>query len=271
MSTSQVRLRGQRSIRACKAHKQLGKLVEAFPGGIGPVVRRTIIPPPEVPCSKWSLCNRVLVSLSGTDDARGYRQWQRVGRHIKKGSKALYIFVPRMIRQQPSERDEDDDSVLVLKGFSARPVFRVEDTEGAPIQRPHIEPLTLPPLIEVAERLGVEVRYQGHQGDAYGYFSPEGRKIVLESHDAPTFWHELAHAAHLRVRGPLKSGQDPEQEAVAELTATVIAGLYGSDWSGNCWQYIGRYTQNPLGLCLAVLSEVEKVLNVILSANGKRI
>ena len=51
---------------------------------------------------------------------------------------------------------------------------------------------------------------------------------------------------------------------MAELTATVIAGLYGSDWSGNCWQYLShavRPTQGgALALCLSVLSEVEQVL-----------
>ena len=57
-----------------KAKQQLGALVDAFRSGrIGEVVRRTVIPMPDVPCAKWSLCNRVLVSLAGTDDARGYK------------------------------------------------------------------------------------------------------------------------------------------------------------------------------------------------------
>ena len=155
--------------------------------------------------------------------------------------------------------------VQVLKGFLGKPVFRYEDTAGAEIERPKVVPSSLPPLYKVAERFGVKVKYQGHQGDAYGYFSGGRKEIVLETHDELTFWHELGHAAHLRVKGKLKAGQDPKQEAVAELTATVIAGLYGSDWSGNCWQYLEAYSQNPLGLCLSVLAEVEEVLNQILS------
>jgi len=55
-----------------------------------------------------------------------------------------------------------------------------------------------------------------------------------------------------------------------ELVATVIAGLYGSDWSGSCWGYIQSYTGDPLNLCLSVLSEVEKVLEEILGRDGDR-
>jgi len=109
-------------------------------------------------------------------------------------------------------------------------------------------------------------------GRAYGSFSPGQKEIGLESHDEPVFWHELAHAAHHKVKeGMLKPGQDPKQEAVAELTATVIAGLYGSDWSGNCWQYMRSYSQNPLTLCLSVLAEVEGVLNEILGHGTERL
>jgi len=90
----------------------------------------------------------------------------------------------------------------------------------------------------------------------------------LETHDEATFWHELAHAAHHRVNGTLRSGQDARQEAVAELAATVIAGLYGSDWSGNCWRYIQSYSGDPLNLCLSVLSEVGEVLEEILGQNA---
>ena len=250
-----------------KAKKQLGALVDAFRSGkIGEVVKRSAIPMPDVPCAKWSLCNRVLVSLAGTDDARGYKQWQEVGRHVTKGSKAVYILFPQYqkVKKEDAETGEVTES-MVLVGFGAGPVFRYEDTDGEPIERTDPTPSDLPALYEVAERFGVSVRYQGHMGRAYGSFRPGAQSITLESHDETVFWHELAHAAHLRVNGALKGGQDSKQEAVAELSATVIAGLYGSDWSGNCWQYLQSYSGDPLSLCLSVLSDVEKVLAEVLS------
>ena len=256
-------------MRICeKAKQQLGALVDAFRSGkIGKVVERTVIPMPDVPCAKWSLCNRVLVGLAGTDDARGYRQWKEVDRQVKKGTRALYIMVPRV---KAVEDEHTGDRELVTVGFLFAPVFRYEDTEGEPIPRPQLEPRELPPLYELSEGFGVSVKYQGHLGRAYGSFRPGEQRITLESHDQTVFWHELAHAAHLQVNGTLKSGQDPKQEAVAELAATVIAGLYGSDWSGNCWQYIASYTGDPLTLCLSVLSDVEKVLAEILGTESRQ-
>ena len=249
-----------------KAQEQLQKLVEVFrTGEIAQVVKRTVIPALDVPCAHWSLCNRVIVALSGTDDARGYRQWMEVGRHVNKGAKGIYILVPWISKTEKEENGErGKEETNVLRGFMSRAVFAYEDTDGEEIERPEIEPPELPPLYEVAERFGVKVRYQGHQGSEFGYYVPDRKEIVLMSHQEKTFWHELAHAAHQRVWGTLKRGQDPKQEAVAELTATVIAGLYGADWSGNCWQYIQAYTTSPLSLCLSVLSDVERVLGEIM-------
>lgn len=257
-------------MRTEKAQKQLESVVEAFRSGhIGQVIKRTVIPPLDVPCAKWSLCNRVIVSLSGTDDARGYRQWKEVRRYVKKGSKGIYILVPWIAKQKKEDdQHREQDEKRVLRGFISRAVFAYEDTEGGPLDRPSLDPPELPPLFEVAQHFGVKVKYQAHQSDAYGHFSPQRKQIILETHDAKTFWHELGHAAQLRVKGALKQAQDPKQEAVAELTATVIGGLYGSDWSGNCWRYLKGYSTNPLGLCLSVLSEVEQVLDEILGLNA---
>ncbi|MCE2498900.1 MAG: hypothetical protein J4F28_07965 [Nitrosopumilaceae archaeon] len=52
----------------------------------------------DMPSSKWNRCNRILMMLSGTSDARGYRQWGEVGRHVRKGSRAVYILAPRIVK-----------------------------------------------------------------------------------------------------------------------------------------------------------------------------
>ena len=45
------------------------------------------------PSDRWSFFNR-LIMLMNTEDARGFRQWKQVGRHVKKGAKAFYILAP---------------------------------------------------------------------------------------------------------------------------------------------------------------------------------
>ena len=47
-----------------------------------------------IPSDNWSLGNRALMMSANTADARGYNQWLSVGRQVRKGSKAIYIFAP---------------------------------------------------------------------------------------------------------------------------------------------------------------------------------
>ena len=82
-----------------------------------------------VPASKWSFLNRTIMFMHGTGDARGFRQWLTVDRHVKKGARALYILVPMICRKE----NEDGEEAPFLTGFAAAPVFRAEDTEGAPL------------------------------------------------------------------------------------------------------------------------------------------
>ena len=77
-----------------KVKQTLQAILDQFKtGDIPKAVAISMFPIPDIPCSKWSLLNRTLVFLSGTVDARGYRQWQQTNRFVKKGSKAIYILV----------------------------------------------------------------------------------------------------------------------------------------------------------------------------------
>ena len=48
----------------------------------------------EKPSDNWSFFNRLIMFMNNTTDARGFRQWKKVGRRVKKGTKAFYILVP---------------------------------------------------------------------------------------------------------------------------------------------------------------------------------
>ena len=61
-----------------------------------------------IPSDKWSITNKLIMLLLGnTTDARGYKQWQEAGRHIKKGEKAFYILAPNT-KKIKNEEDEDE-------------------------------------------------------------------------------------------------------------------------------------------------------------------
>ncbi|MGQ9825527.1 MAG: ArdC-like ssDNA-binding domain-containing protein [Desulfotomaculales bacterium] len=269
-----------------KAKEALGRLLNLFETGHLPAaVARTGIRAKageNKPSDKWSLCNRLLMALAGTDDARGFKQWQEVGRQVKKGAKAFYILAPftkkkivkvRETDPETGEEREVEQERTVIYGFHGVPVFRYEDTEGKPLPGKDYEPPEPPPLFEVAQRFVSDVRYKPFVGRYYGYFRPG--EIVLHTYDVRTFFHELAHAVHHQVKpGGLKGGQHADQEIVAETVAATLCELYGFQgyiWHG--WEYIkdyaGQDNQQALRAVMSVLADVEKVLDIILSMGEK--
>lgn len=251
-----------------KVKKTLNIILEKFKSGdIPAAVALAGFPVADVPSSKWSFCNRTLMFLACTGDARGFRQWQEVDRWVKAGSKALYILVPCF----KSEIDEDTgEDTIVLRFFKAAPVFRYEDTDGEPIDPVNPELPDLP-LIERAEEWGISVRAIPGRYKYYGYYSSERKEIVLATPEEKVFFHELAHVGHEKVNGGLKISQNPLQEIIAELSAQALCGLVGKqsvDTTGNSYRYIEKYAgdlkMNPYTACLKVLSETEKILNLIL-------
>ena len=252
-----------------KVKQVLEKILASFESGDVPeALSVAVLPRLDVPCSKWSLCNRLICFFAGTSDARGFRQWKSAGRYPKKGSKAIFILSPRHKKVKDGDIEEKK---VILTGFAPVPVFRLEDTDGEPLEVPELEPKELPPLFEIAQDWKIEVNWQSYQGDAYGFFSSGRKEIVLATHDEQVFFHELAHAAHQRVNGKLKPGQQWSQEIVAELTAAVLAHLYGKRTNdGASYRYIRTYAEKAgkdiYKACLSVIADVGKCLGLIMEA-----
>ena len=276
---------GKPNVRQEAADTALSDVLELFrdPERLPAAVAQTLIvrQAGESPMSAWSLPNQLLCVLAGTDDARGIRQWNEVGRRVKKGARALRILAPRT--RKISDTDESGNEVerVVTVGFVAVPVFGYEDTEGAPIERPDYRPAEFPPLYEVAERLGVSVAYEAARtdfasvavgrGGYRGAYEPSADRIVLASHDVRTFFHELAHAAHARVlksRGEsLETGQVDEQEIVAEVVAATLCHLHGFDgYLAHSARYVERYSEcnGSARAAFTVLGDVQAVLSLII-------
>jgi antirestriction protein ArdC len=230
-----------------------------------------IIPKDDRPCGRWSLLNRLIVRRSKTEDARGFRQWDQLGRRIKKGSKAAYILTPLLIPKKAKDGKEQEGKILI--GFKRFPVFKVEDTEGEPMVYPDFTPKVLPPLLNVAKTWGLEVKYGPDFFDTHmlGYFAGKTGDIKLMSHDVKVFFHELAHAGHMKLNnGTIKPGSDPQQEVIAEFAAAILLRMYGFKGEGNAYDYIQGYAdtaknQDVLRACTGALSTVEKVVKLMLA------
>ncbi len=232
------------------------------------------------PSDSWSFANKVLMLMSGTNDARGYRQWQSVGRQVCKGSKAIYILGPSMRKVKETETAPDGTTKEIeterCVGFRAIPVFKHEDTAGKELDPIVEEPAEQPPLVDVAKAWGVDVKYDLATHGELGWFSQTAKaiRICVDGKDAaPVFFHELAHAAHARLE-TLKGGQDAKQEAIAQLSACVLGKMYGYDIQNKTYHYIAGYAggsdPDKVGkLCQQVLHKTGQVLTTILDAATK--
>lgn len=223
------------------------------------------------PSDCWSLGNRIIMLIHGTDDARGFRQWEQVGRHVKKGAKAFYIFAPvkkKIVKKEtdPETGEEKTVETYITRGFKEIPVFRYEDTEGKPLPERDYRPRELPPLFELAQRL-CEVDYRPGQIPGLNGMT-DGQKITLFTHDPGTFFHELAHVVDGKLNGGLKPGQHLDQEAVAEFSAAVLCEMYGfKHRAAYTWKYVRHYAGDPdkaLKVIMSLLGRVEAVVNFLL-------
>lgn len=253
----------------------LENIVNRFKEGkdIPEAIAYSTFPIPNIPAANWSLLNRLMMIFAGTNDARGFRQWKEVGRYVKKGAKSFTILAPRFVRKEPENEEEEPKSLLV--GFWAVPVFKVGDTDGKPLDYQEIE---LPefPLIEIAKDWGISVKGIPGNKRYYGYFSQEKREIALATKEESVFFHELSHAAHQRILGELKHGQDWKQEIVSELASCVLCKIVGktSKHLGNNYRYIEGYAKSanlsPWQGCMKVISDTEKVLSLIMDWKSRK-
>jgi hypothetical protein len=251
-----------------KVKQVLNSIVEEFKSGkIPKAVAMACFPSPDTPSSHWSFTNRIIMFLSGTGDARGYRQWKDADRFVKKGSHPIHILAPYFKKELDEESGKEKK---VLKTFNPIPVFKLEDTGGEKLDYQSIEISNLP-LKNRAIEWGISLKFIPGNYNYYGYYSSKRKEIALATPEEIVFFHELAHAGHEKVQGHLKGGQDPFQEIVAELSAQALCRLVGKkteDTTGNSFRYIENYAKkikkSAHFACLYVMSETEKVLNLIL-------
>jgi hypothetical protein len=239
-------------------------------GDIPASIAMATFPAKDTPMLKWSYINRVLCFLNGTDDARGYRQWEQVGRYVKKGCKAFPILAPKF--KKVKEDNEEAEESVILSGFLAVPVFKVEDTEGDPLPYQSI-PLPKLPLSEVAKEFGLDIKAIPSDYEYFGYYCHDRKEIAIATEHESVFFHELAHAADYRIRDLKPSGgQKLDREIIAELSACTLAYIVGKklpETLGNHFQYIKHYASKAdmsvLTACMKYLGSVESVLKEILS------
>ena len=262
-----------------KAEAAANRILDLFrdprqlPRAIAPMfIHRT----DNVPCRAWSWSNQLLTALAGTADARGFRQWEQVDRHVNKGSRCFHILAPCHVKRKTTDDDGGETNKTFLVGFRSVPVFRLEDTDGQPLEsdpnaRQFIDSL---PLIDVARSWGLTVdSYNGQGSRYYGYYR-HGQAIALGVENLSTWAHELVHAADDRNKTIVKAnGQIPSNEIVAELGGAILMQCLGQPTDadlGGCWEYVQRYEgKHPISACQRLLKRTCEAVALILDTANK--
>ncbi len=162
-----------------------------------------------------------------------FPRWKALGRHVKRGEKALALCQPVTIRRKADDASDDDE---IIVRFIYRPHwFVLAQTEGADL------PPTEIPAWDKARALDVlsvtEIPFDSIDGNALGYARKREVAISpLNPHPYKTLFHELGHvllghtAAGEQADGEVtaRSLREAEAEAVALLCCEAL-GLPGAD------------------------------------------
>ena len=173
----------------------------------------------------------------------GYRTWQRLGRQVRRGAKAIRILAP-ILRRGKREDKEDTERVVA---FKAACVFDVSQTDGKPLpefSRVNGDPgLHREQLQDLIVARGIALDYLDTIGGADG-LSTRGR-IVIKSGLEPAeefsvLAHELAHVLMHHGDGTMPESKQV-RETEAEAVAFVVCQAVGLDTNSAASDYIRLY------------------------------
>jgi antirestriction protein ArdC len=198
---------------------------------------------------KYSLHNVMLITLQkpAAIHVAGFHTWQKLGRHVCKGEKGIYIFAPILLRQKASKNGGPEGSEEVVVGYRRCGVFDLSQTEGKELPsigrvqgdaRHYGERLS-----RFALSLGIRLEYSRAIAPAHGI--SEGRKITVlpdlsSAEHAAVLTHELAHEfLHHQPRRAATSKTVRETEA--EAVAYVVCQAIGLETGTAAADYIQLY------------------------------
>jgi antirestriction protein ArdC len=223
----------------------------------------------------YSFHNQLLIAMQCPEATRvaGFRKWLEIGWCVRKGEKAIRIWAPcppskkavKAWREAGARPDEEPRTYFrLVPVFDASQVDPLPDFPGdpVPLEPPH-EPIAgdgladrVPPLIEFADSLELEVTIEKIPGAASGYHEPATGRIVVEdvgpkfspNAQVSVLVHELAHAL-VRID---RRDDDPKlgyaaEEVVVESVAYSVCGVLGLDSGGSAVPYVAGWAERAEG------------------------
>lgn len=207
---------------------------------------------------QYSFNNTMLILAQCSDATKvaGFKTWQKLGRQVRKGEKALWILAPRTFKNKPNddadakEDDDEDTPEKTFVTFKPVPVFDLSQTDGeplpSPVQRLQGDDGGLFKRVKAwSEAWGCPVSVEDFEGRANGFYDPERHAITVRAGIDPaqqlkTLVHELAHA-HLHRDIEVYRAHRGDCELEAESTAFVVLNHFGIDAGAYSFGYVAGW------------------------------
>ncbi|HFI0543134.1 TPA: PBECR4 domain-containing protein, partial [Streptococcus suis] len=222
----------------------------------------------------------ILAQQPTASQVASFKQWKETfGRHVKKGEKALRIFVPITY----IKKDENNQPILDKDGkpeigttFRLKAaVFDVSQTDGKEMPKAVSDvkdQLTdqdygnlYRTLMTIAKNNHVSVRFEELEESRKGYYDTANHQIVLnkvgmnKSQLIKTFLHETAHSELHHKDHPQKDQLTRSTaELQAESVAYVVTSYYGLDTSNYSFGYLASWSQDK-----DTLRDLEAQLDIV--------
>ena len=224
----------------------------------------------------YSLNNIHLLKMQNPNvtQVASFNKWKTdFERTVKKGAKALKIWVPYQVKTKipenqkelnflPSENEMDQKEITVTR-FKLGNVFDVSQTEGKELPKA-IHELTgsvkdYEDLYRAAKAVSMDNQVpisfeEIKRENTRGYYSPSENRIVIskklkgEEHILKTIFHEMAHAdLHKGTNAQYGDDQYRKQELQAESVAYVVASHFGFDTSSYSFGYLAIWAKDKNG------------------------
>ena len=222
---------------------------------------------------RYSFNNTLLIAMQRPDATlvTGYRNWQTMGRQVKKGEKGITILAPAPIKRKREQEILDQNNKPLLDGngkpkteevevviprFKPTTVFDISQTDGEPIETLAPEELTEAVadyelfMKAITEISPVPIRFDEIEGEAKGYYHSVDKEIVIQKgmSDSQTIKTAIHETGHARIHDKdLMAEQGIEKdrltkEVEAESVAYCVCSAFGVDTSEYSFPYIAGWS-----------------------------
>ena len=246
----------------------------------------------------YSYNNSLLILMQKPEASyvAGYKTWETLGRHVKKGEKGITILAPCPYKSvnyvdviEPDtgqvKRDEQGNVMKERKeisraSFKAISIFDISQTEGKPLPElvkelqgeiPNYKVL----MDSVREVAPVPIRFEAWNETKKGHYDLGKKEIVIKSgmselQTVKTAIHEIAHSILHKDQSYVKDKSTMEVQA--ESISFIVCQHLGLDTSEYSFGYLAGWSSNKdLPELKSSLQTIQKTAHEVIGQLDKAI